>query len=72
MVLTAVFRGKLPEVQFLHGEVDKCGQFAGSPRFREAFQIWTRRWVKDKTVQGGIVCKYTETGASYEGSHTYI
>ncbi len=46
-VLTAVFRGKLPQVEILHGEVNKGGQFAGSPCLWEAFQVWTGGGVKE-------------------------
>lgn len=48
--LTAVFRCKLPKVEILQGEVNKCGQFAGSPRFREAFQVWTAGGVKEQVL----------------------
>lgn len=43
VVLTAVFRSKLPQVQVLHGEVDKGGQLAGSPGFRETLQVLDRQ-----------------------------
>lgn len=43
VVLTAVFGSKLPQVQVLHGEVDKGGQLAGSPGFRETLQVFDRQ-----------------------------
>lgn len=49
-VLTAVFRGKLPQVKILHGEVNKGGQFAGSSCLREAFQVWTGGGVKEQLL----------------------
>lgn len=48
--LTAVFRGKLPQVEVLHGEVDEGGQFAGSSCLGETFQVWTAGRVKDKLL----------------------
>lgn len=47
-VLTAVFRGKLPQVEIFHGEVNEGGQFAGSSCLREAFQVWGGRGVKEQ------------------------
>lgn len=49
-VLTAVFRCKLPQVEVLHGEVYKGGQFAGSPSFRETLQVCTGRKVKEQPL----------------------
>ena len=49
-VLTAVFRGKLPQVKILHGEINKGGQFAGSSCLREAFQVWTVTRVKEQLL----------------------
>lgn len=50
VVLTAVFRSELPQVEVLHGEVDKGGQLAGSPSFREAFQVFARQEGQGRTT----------------------
>ena len=48
--LTAVFRGKLPQVEILHGKINKGGQFAGSACLRETFQVWTGGGVKEQLL----------------------
>lgn len=53
LVLTAVFRGKLPQVEILHGEVNEGGQFAGSSCLRETFQVWMSGRVKEQ-----VLCVY--------------
>lgn len=50
VVLTAVFRSKLPQVEVLHGEVDKGGQLAGSPSFRETLQVFAGQESQGRTT----------------------
>lgn len=50
VALTAVFRRKLPQVEVLHGEVDKGGQLARSSSFRETLQVFARQESKGRTT----------------------
>lgn len=59
VILTAVLGGKLPQVQVLHGEVDKGGQLAGSPSLREALQVFA-----GQESQGGTTATHPHINTS--------
>lgn len=66
VVLTAVFRSKLPQVQVLHGEVDEGGQLAGSPGFRETLQVL------DRQESQGATTPHITTPADGDYSHQHF